>query len=150
MPVSPPRVLLRPDSTNNDRDLAQVWDNTPATAPMRSRSVRFAERNSRAMVSSPQSLLPNPWGSGENYSPPPLPPPQLTGPPSERVQMFQLPESAMPEARSLKAAGLPAIHAICRCLCEPKLDRQAFPTQRRITAGVLEMADIKVGLSNRL
>ena len=107
MPVSPPRVLLRPDSTNNDRDLAQVWDNAPATAPMRSRSVRFAERNSRAMVSSPQSLLPNPWGSGENYSPPPLPPPQLTGPPSERVPMFQLPESATPEARSLKAAGLP-------------------------------------------
>jgi len=111
VPASPPRVLLRPNSADNDRDRGQFGDNNvPAAAPMRSRSVRFAERNSRAMPSSPQTSLPNPWGSGENYSAPP--PPLLPGSSSERVQMFQLPESATPEqaprrTRSLKAAGLP-------------------------------------------
>ena len=110
VPVSPARVLLRPDSANNDRGRVQVRDNAPAPAPMRSRSVRFAERNSRAIPSSPHSLLPNPWGNGESYTP--SQPPLLSGSSSERVQMFQLPESATPEqaprrARSLKAAGLP-------------------------------------------
>ena len=147
MPASPPRVLLRPDSANNDRDRAQVRDNPPATAPMRSRPVRFAERNIRAISSSPQSLLPNPWGSGENYSPPPQPPPQLTGPPSERVQMFQLPESATPEARSLRLLDYPAIRAICRCL-RAETRSPSIPDSASDSAGVLEMADIKVGLSN--
>ncbi|KAN0134159.1 hypothetical protein V8E53_007931 [Lactarius tabidus] len=109
VPTSPQRVLLRPDGADNDRDRGQLGHNAPTAAPMRSRSVRFAERNSRAMPSSPQTLLPNPWGNGENT------PPQQTllpGSSSERVHMFQLPESATSEqtprrARSLKAAGLP-------------------------------------------
>jgi hypothetical protein len=109
VPTSPQRVLLRPDGADNDRDRGQFGHNASTAAPMRSRSVRFAERNSRAMPSSPQTLLPNPWGSGENTPPQP---PLLSGSSSERVHMFQLPESVTPEqtprrARSLKAAGLP-------------------------------------------
>ena len=110
VPASPPRVLLRPDNLNNDRGRVQVRDNSPAAAPMRSRSVRFAERNSRAIPSSPHSLLPNPWGNGESFTSPPAPLLSVSSP--DRVQMFQLPESAAPQqaprrARSLKAAGLP-------------------------------------------
>lgn len=105
--ASPPRLMLRPDSANHDRGRRQLEDNAPA-APMRSRSVRFAERNSRPLPSPAQRPLPNPWGSGEG--PPPQPP--LSGASFERVALFQLPDSASPErpprrARSLKAAGLP-------------------------------------------
>jgi hypothetical protein len=102
--ASPPRLLLRPNSANIDRDRGQLVDSAPA--PMRSRSVRFAERNSRATPSPAQSLLPNPWDSGE--SAPPLP-----GRSSERVrQLPAVPESAPParpsrRAHSLRAAGLP-------------------------------------------
>ena len=100
----PPRLLLRPDSAHNNRARGQ-FETIATPAPMRSRSVRFAERNSRA--TSAQSILPNPWGSGE--SPPPT---SLPGSSYERVGLFRLPESAPPErpprrARSLKAAGLP-------------------------------------------
>ena len=110
MPAPPPRILRRPDSADNDRDRGQLEDNAPA--PMRSRSVRFAERNGRATPPSAHStsahnILPNPWDSGE--SPPPLP-----GSSFERV-LFQLPavpESAPPvplsrRAHSLRVAGLP-------------------------------------------
>jgi len=101
----PPRLLLRPDSTDNYRGRGQLVDNPPP--PMRSRSVRFAGRNGRATPSA-QSLLPNPWDSGES-------PPPLHGPSSERVRLFQsptVPASAPParpshRALSLRATGLP-------------------------------------------
>jgi len=104
--IAPPqRVLVRPDSADRGRDRVRVED-TASVAPMRSRSVRFAERNSRQMPLPAQSRLSNPWGSGG------APPPPLPGSSFERVQLFRLPESAPPErpprrARSLKAAGLP-------------------------------------------
>lgn len=103
--ASPPRLLLRPD---NERDRGQFEDYAPA--PTRSRSVRFAGRNGRAMPSSAHSLLPNPWDRGE--SPPPLP-----GSSYERVLFQQSPLPAVPvsappapfsrRAHSLRVAGLP-------------------------------------------
>ena len=103
----PPRLLLR--SADNDRDQGRLVDNGPV--PVRSRSVRFAERSDRVTSPSAQSLLPNPWDRGG--SPPPLPVPS-----SEReVRLFPLPavpESSPPvrpsgsrRAHSLRATGLP-------------------------------------------
>jgi len=100
----PPRLLLRPDSADSDRDRRQLVDNGPV--PVRSRSVRFAGQNRRATPSSAHSLMPNPWDSGE--SAPPLPESS-----SERVRRLPaVPESAPPErpprrAYSVRATGLP-------------------------------------------
>jgi hypothetical protein len=138
--IAPPRVLLRPDSANSDRERGQLMDNGPA--PMRSRSVRFAERNGRAPPLSARTLLPNPWDRGE--SAPPLP-----GPSSERVRLYQVPavpESAPParpprRAHSFRATGLPrsprdlpvSLRAENRSLSiyESALDHRSFGDARR-------------------
>ncbi|KAH9055405.1 hypothetical protein EDB87DRAFT_1641161 [Lactarius vividus] len=111
MPAPPPPLLVRPGSADSDHDRGFLDGNASASAPARSRSVRFAERNSNGRVtrtpSSAHSILPNPWDKGE--SPPPLP-----GSSFEQAlyQLPPVPESAPParpsrRAQSLRAAGLP-------------------------------------------
>ncbi|KAH9025949.1 hypothetical protein EDB85DRAFT_2149401 [Lactarius pseudohatsudake] len=107
MPAPPPPLLVRPGSANSDHDRGFLDGN--ASAPARSRSVRFAGPNGRVTrtPSSAHSILPNPWDRGE--SPPPLP-----GSSFERAlyQLPAVPETAPPvptprRAYSLRAPGLP-------------------------------------------
>ncbi|KAH8992712.1 hypothetical protein EDB92DRAFT_543074 [Lactarius akahatsu] len=107
MPAPPAPLLVRPGSANSDHDRGFLDGN--ASAPARSRSVRFAGPNGRVTrtPSSAHSILPNPWDRGE--SPPPLP-----GSSFERAlyQLPAVPESAPPvppprRAYSLRAPGLP-------------------------------------------
>ncbi|KAH9164563.1 hypothetical protein EDB89DRAFT_409317 [Lactarius sanguifluus] len=107
MPAPPPPLLVRPDGADSDHDRGFLNGN--ASAPARSRSVRFAGPNGRVTRSpSPaHSIFPNPWDRGE--SSPPLP-----GSSFERAlyQLPPVPESAPPvppprRAYSLRAPGLP-------------------------------------------
>ncbi|KAI9444061.1 hypothetical protein H4582DRAFT_2095407 [Lactarius indigo] len=109
MPAPPPPLLVRPGSADSDHDRGQL--DTIASAPARSRSVRFAGPGRDGRVtrtpSSAHSILPNPWDSGE--SPPPLPESSFERAP---YQLPAVPESAPPvppsrRAQSVRVAGLP-------------------------------------------
>ncbi|KAH9005583.1 hypothetical protein EDB86DRAFT_3071345 [Lactarius hatsudake] len=111
MPAPPPALLLRPGSPKSDYDRGFL--DGSASAPARSRSVRFAERNGNGRVtrtpSSAHSILPNPWDRDRGESPPPLPGSSFERP---RYQLPAVPESAPPvppprRAYSLRAPGLP-------------------------------------------
>ncbi|KAH9047492.1 hypothetical protein EDB83DRAFT_2403423 [Lactarius deliciosus] len=109
MPAPPPPLLVRPGSADSDHDRGFLNGN--ASAPARSRSVRFAEQNGNGRVtrapSSAHSVLPNPWDRDRVESPPPLPGSSFEQAP---YQLPPVPESAPPVPRraySLRAPGLP-------------------------------------------
>jgi hypothetical protein len=153
VPTSPQRVLLRPDGVDNDRDRGQLGHNAPAAAPMRS-PMRSRSDSRSGIVERCRPRL-KPYCRTRGATARILRRSKLCcqGRRPSGCICSSYPNQRRP-SRPRDALALsrppdyPAIRAICRCLCAPKLDRQAFPTQRRITAGVQQMPDIKVGLSN--